>query len=261
MKNILIQLLEKYPDKPWHWYSISYNPNLTMEFIEKYPDKLWDWSGISCNPNITMDIIEKYPNKDWNWYKISENRNLTMEFIYKFHSKSWNWYAIWRNSNMSMDILNKYQQLEIHSNIVGTKHFKTEGIHLIWSGISNNYNLSMDIVEKYPGKPWDLSSISSNPNITVKFIDKNLGNTINKTMFSSTSSQQDAIRNVQWTQFSKNLFKKNKKVASQIIQKWYKNICKINNIILFIFYVDLLYQNKQISYITTYLKYNIVKYI
>ena len=34
-----------------------------MDIIDKYPDKPWNWGGISCNPNITMEIIEKYINK------------------------------------------------------------------------------------------------------------------------------------------------------------------------------------------------------
>ena len=38
--NILIYLLEKYPEKPWNWYEISYNPNITMEFIEKHINKI-----------------------------------------------------------------------------------------------------------------------------------------------------------------------------------------------------------------------------
>ena len=42
-KNILEYLIEKYPDKPWDWYYISWNPNITMDFIEKYPDKPWNW--------------------------------------------------------------------------------------------------------------------------------------------------------------------------------------------------------------------------
>ena len=33
--NILMYLLEKYPEKPWNWTSISWNPNITMEIIEK----------------------------------------------------------------------------------------------------------------------------------------------------------------------------------------------------------------------------------
>ena len=47
--NITIEIIEKYPDKPWNWVSISRNPNITIEFIEKYPDKRWDWYWISIN--------------------------------------------------------------------------------------------------------------------------------------------------------------------------------------------------------------------
>ena len=37
-----------------------------MDIIEKYPDKPWDWRSIyRRNPNITMDIIEKYPEFNW----------------------------------------------------------------------------------------------------------------------------------------------------------------------------------------------------
>ena len=39
MKNTLIYLLEKYPDKEWDWIYISMNPNIKIEFIEKYPNK------------------------------------------------------------------------------------------------------------------------------------------------------------------------------------------------------------------------------
>ena len=53
------------------WGCISRNPNLTMEIIEKYPDKPWNWTCISRHPNITMEMIEKYPNKPWKWFYIS----------------------------------------------------------------------------------------------------------------------------------------------------------------------------------------------
>jgi len=80
-KNILIYLLEKYPDKKWNWglRGISFNPNLTLEFIEKYPNKDWDWNFISENPSITLKIIEKYINKI-NFYVLSRN-------TFEYHNK------------------------------------------------------------------------------------------------------------------------------------------------------------------------------
>jgi len=69
------------------WEYISKNPNITMDIIEKYPEKPWIWYYISDKPNITMEIIEKHPNKPWNWESISNNPNLTMEFIEKYIGK------------------------------------------------------------------------------------------------------------------------------------------------------------------------------
>ena len=41
---------------------------LLMDIINKNPDKEWDWYFISMNPNITWDIIESNPDKPWDWY-------------------------------------------------------------------------------------------------------------------------------------------------------------------------------------------------
>ena len=46
--NILMYLLEKHPEKPWYWYSISCNPNITMEMIEKHINKI-KFSNLSDN--------------------------------------------------------------------------------------------------------------------------------------------------------------------------------------------------------------------
>ena len=72
--NHLEKLILKYPDKPWDWYGISSNPNITFDTILKYPDKSWNWNGISRNPNITFDIILKYPNRPWDWDELSWNQ-------------------------------------------------------------------------------------------------------------------------------------------------------------------------------------------
>jgi len=82
-----MEMIEKHLEKPWNWWYISYNPNITMEFIEKHPEKTWCWQEISQNPNITMEIIEKYPDKPWEWVYISSNPNITMEFIEKYIDK------------------------------------------------------------------------------------------------------------------------------------------------------------------------------
>jgi hypothetical protein len=69
-----MEIIEKYPEKPWVWDYISMNPNITMEFIEKHLEKPWVWDDISYNPNLTMDMIEKHPGKPWDWDGISQNK-------------------------------------------------------------------------------------------------------------------------------------------------------------------------------------------
>ena len=69
-----MDIIKKYPDKPWSWKDISYNKNITMEFVEKYIDKDWDWNeGISRNPNLTIEMLYKYPDKDWNTVSICQS--------------------------------------------------------------------------------------------------------------------------------------------------------------------------------------------
>jgi hypothetical protein len=51
--NILMYLLEKYPEKPWSWNGVSENPNITMEDIEKHINKI-RFSYLSSN-NFTFE--------------------------------------------------------------------------------------------------------------------------------------------------------------------------------------------------------------
>jgi hypothetical protein len=68
-----IKYVENYPEKPWNWFAISCNPNLTMEYLEKHPEKPWDWYRIAHITNLTMEFVEKHPDEDWNLYMISKN--------------------------------------------------------------------------------------------------------------------------------------------------------------------------------------------
>ena len=96
-----MNFINKYSDKPWDWYRLSHNPNITFDIIEKYIDKPWDWNRLSCNPNIKFDIIEKYINK-WNWDRLSNNPNITFDIIEKYNDKPWNWYYL-SNNNFTLE--------------------------------------------------------------------------------------------------------------------------------------------------------------
>ena len=53
-----LEFIKENLDKPWYWYWLSRNPNITFEFIEKNLDKNWDWVELSKNPIITIDIVK-----------------------------------------------------------------------------------------------------------------------------------------------------------------------------------------------------------
>jgi hypothetical protein len=71
LTNYSISVIDGY--KPNPNVPNSYNPNLTMDIIEKYPTKPWRWYTISRNSNITMNFIEKNLDKPWGWDDISSN--------------------------------------------------------------------------------------------------------------------------------------------------------------------------------------------
>jgi len=49
LSNHLLILLKKYPNKPWNWYGLSCNPNITWEIVQNNPNKPWSWDGLSFN--------------------------------------------------------------------------------------------------------------------------------------------------------------------------------------------------------------------
>ena len=129
--NELERLLERYPDKPWDWYDINKNPNITMDIIEKYPDKPWDWYDISQNPNITMDIIEKNPDKPWDFHGISQNPNITMDIIEKNQYKPWDWFGISLNEFKKHPRLLKKKQKELEEK--SARIIQKKMMHWLWS--------------------------------------------------------------------------------------------------------------------------------
>ena len=44
-----MEIIDNFPENPWDWYGIYYNPNLTIEFIEKHPVNPRVWRDISNN--------------------------------------------------------------------------------------------------------------------------------------------------------------------------------------------------------------------
>ena len=57
------------PDKPWNWYRLSSNPNITMEIIRDNPVNPWNWNIISSNP-FTKEK-EQFINRKYREYMAS----------------------------------------------------------------------------------------------------------------------------------------------------------------------------------------------
>ncbi len=96
--NHLWTLIKLSPDKPWDWFWISRNPNITWDIIKSNPEKPWNWVYVSRNPNITMDIVKDNPDKPWNWAGISRNPNLIWWMVYENQDKPWDWEGISDNT-------------------------------------------------------------------------------------------------------------------------------------------------------------------
>lgn len=175
MVNHLTKLLELYPDKPWNWYDVSKNPNITWEYIMNNPDKLWNWYGISGNPNITWEIVQNNLNKPWDWSFLSKNKNITWEIIQKNPTQTWSWlkpecikfYYKWymRVSNKKTMINNSmrlYNTCDVLEDIIKKNYEKK------WSyeALSENSNLTWKIVSNNLDKNWNWDKIYKNPTIT-----------------------------------------------------------------------------------------------
>ena len=86
------------PDKPWNWYWLSANPNITMEIVAANPDAPWDWSWLSENPNITWEIVAANPDAQWDWSELSANPNITWKIVAANPDAPWDWSALSRNT-------------------------------------------------------------------------------------------------------------------------------------------------------------------
>ena len=156
--NILIQLLEKYPNKKWNYSFISANPNLTTKYLIKTENDLhWNWSHISHNPNIDINYILQHPIATHKNHLLSSNINFTMDLILNIMSTNVDiisWYGLSQNPNITEEFIE-------------ANHQKID-----WYWLSDNPSISTDFIEKHLDHEWDWSKISRKTNLTKNFITK-----------------------------------------------------------------------------------------
>ncbi len=149
-RNHLLELMDKFPDAPWHYSDISRNPNFNMTVLTMFFNDVnshkWDWYCISKNKNITWDIV-KDNNLPWDWCGLSLNPNITIDII--------------QNNNKTI------------GNKRGARRCKWQMAYFI-RNINANPNLIHNYVTKH--KTRHIQDIISNPNISWDELPPNMTN-------------------------------------------------------------------------------------
>lgn len=210
MNNHLTRLINKYPENPWEWACISYNPNITLDYMKLHEDNInWEWAVI--NPNIKLEdlsgkllddylisqnptlVIEKEKQlqssllnrldklTDDDWYNLSSNPNISLDFIRKNLDKPWNWDKLLYNPNITWESIKEFNKLDywylscipiVTWDIV--KSSSNLGINWDFYLLSRNPNISWEIINENIFEPWDWFQLSKHPNITFEDILTNL---------------------------------------------------------------------------------------
>lgn len=127
--------------------------------------------------NTLLKLLHKFPNKDWDWISISKNPNITEEFVLSHLELPWRWEHL--HSKISIKIIQNNPELQWDYSWINNLFLTKEDINtyidkLHGNSLSGNPNITEDIILKYPRKRWNLSELSKNPNISIKFIEKYL---------------------------------------------------------------------------------------
>ena len=97
-----IDIIRRYPDILWNWYSISYDFIIPVEIIVENGDMPWDWYRLSSNTNFTIDDIALHKELPWDWEYISRESKVTIENIILYRDIPWDWVVLSGNSSLSL---------------------------------------------------------------------------------------------------------------------------------------------------------------
>jgi hypothetical protein len=180
--NVLIQLLNKYPNESWNWNKLSNNPNITIDYIKYHMDKTWNLEDLSCNPNITMKDMLLNCNTDLlRFSELMCNPNMNM------HTVDWN-----------KDQYQNYIAILSSSASITMKDIINNPINWDYREISFNPNLTQEYIEKNINKSWNWAGMSKNPCINMKFVKKHDDKSWNwdALAYNSSITMDDIINNI-----------------------------------------------------------------
>jgi hypothetical protein len=177
-RNYFWELVYKYPNKPWNWYEVSKNPNITSKILKDYKnDKnlrwnkvgLWEnpntfpdektirraeWKFASRNPNITWDMVRNISDDLLDWFYLSKNPSIDWKIIKENVGKPWDWRGLSRNPNTTLEIVMPLLTAPWDWGAL------TANRGITWNDVWNNFDL-----------PWIFDNLSINPNITWENVD------------------------------------------------------------------------------------------
>ena len=155
MKILELEALDKYNDG-----YVSCNKNVTMEIILNNPNFQWDWTMLSCNEGITIEDITSHPQFGWDYELSLRFKTIKEYFKYRHLFRNVNSGYIFQYIKISIEDFTLYPEL----------------LQLISSNLSlcskNNY-LAPHILNHF-GLPIDYYYFSSNTNVTMDYVLKNI---------------------------------------------------------------------------------------
>lgn len=162
------------------WESISMNYAIPWEFIMDNLDKPLLWNRVSENYGVTFEIVKANPGFRWNYYGITRHRNITMEIIENNPGFPWVRNAIIENPNITLEYVKKNRHIHVISRKILTHKIISldiistiENRYAMAFYISSNPNLTMEFVNKYPDFPWNYNMIARYGKLTIQDIRDN----------------------------------------------------------------------------------------
>jgi hypothetical protein len=102
-------VIQKHPEKPWNWDSLSYHKALTFETVVAFSTRPWDWYQLSQKANITWDIIYENLHLPWCWRGIGQNPSITWDIIRAHLDEPWHWDSF-RSSEITRNIIRAHPE-------------------------------------------------------------------------------------------------------------------------------------------------------
>lgn len=166
----LEELILRYPEKPWNWYHLSRNANISVEFIFKHSRYPWEWNAVSANPNLKIKYVLANRDKIWDWRSISQNPGILPEDVDRHPNLPWDWSALSNNPNIRPEFYERHKDKEwdIIYGLSRNRHFIGK-LNYDFSKMSNAEILflsrveivDLDYVVNHPEIPWDWGNYTS----------------------------------------------------------------------------------------------------